>query len=201
MPGARVGGLAQLRLADEGLRCRIRQAGAAGDRVRRLGVEVVVREMRRIHPRVRDQLALQSVEHDQVRLAIEDRQQLILAIAHRDLLGLGARPARQVGQRPRGEVLQAGVALVEAPPHAPGQRLHLVGGDLVPPRPGQRALAHAADRHQREQARAVQPRWTAARPSQSGGSTLSRRPTSGRLPSSEYQWATHGSGGGGISAT
>jgi hypothetical protein len=61
--------------------------------------------MRRIHPRIRDQLAFKSIEHDQVRLAIENRQQLILAFAHRDLLGLSARPPRQVGQCPRGEVL------------------------------------------------------------------------------------------------
>ena len=51
--------------------------------VRRLGVEVVVRQVRRIYPRVGDQLALQPVEDHQVRLAVEDRQELILAIADR----------------------------------------------------------------------------------------------------------------------
>jgi len=53
------------------------------------------------------------------------------------------------------EILVAGVALVKAPPHAPGQRLHLQRGDVFEPFPGQGALAHAAHGHHVEHPRPV----------------------------------------------
>ena len=63
-----------------------------------------------------------------------------LHLAH-GFLGL----PRDVGERADDEVLEVGVAFVEAPPHAPGEVRQFVGRDVVEPFPGQRALAHAAD--------------------------------------------------------
>src|SRR5262249_11518683 len=80
------------------------------------------------------------------------------------------RSAGQIRERPRGEVLQPRVALVEAPPHAPGERLHLVGCDLVPPRPRQRAFAHAADGDEGPAGARDTPHSTDERPSRSASS-------------------------------
>ena len=50
-----------------------------------------------------------------------------------------------VGQGADDEILEGGVALVEAPPQATRERLHLMGSNVVEPLPGEGAFAHATD--------------------------------------------------------
>jgi hypothetical protein len=66
------------------------------------------------------------------------------------VLGLPADIAEGADQ----EILEGCIALVEAPPQLPGERLDFVWCDLVEPFPGERALAHAADRDKAKDARA-----------------------------------------------
>src|SRR5438067_1727461 len=101
-----------------------------------------ITEIRRSHPAERTQRALE---------AVEDKQRAGLAQAAQKLVGLLARAeaawvAAEVLQRVAQEAVEAGRALVEAPPGdaRPARRFDLV----QQPVPGQRALAEAAQRTQ-----------------------------------------------------
>src|SRR5206468_8243349 len=63
--------------------------------------------------------------------------------------------AFDVGQGSNHEILEGGVALVEAPPEPAGQSAHLLGCGLPEPLPGESALAHASDRHEDQHTRRV----------------------------------------------
>ena len=78
---------------------------------------------------------------------IQSREQLRFAFGRGNLLDFIQRPFRNVGQCPSYEILERRVALIEAPPHSTREILHLLRRDIVEPFPGQRALAHAADRY------------------------------------------------------
>src|SRR6185295_5476569 len=60
-----------------------------------------------------------------------------------------------VGQRADDEVLERSVALVEAPPHPAGERLHFIRRDVVEPFPCERAFAHPSNSDDIEDARLI----------------------------------------------
>jgi hypothetical protein len=104
---------------------------------------------------VGDQDALQAVQDDEEGLAIQGLQQLPLGLEQRHALHLFPGPPADVGQGAGDEILEAGVALVQAPPQPPGQGRHFQWSHLVEPLPGQGALAHAADGDHVEDARLI----------------------------------------------
>src|SRR5271156_929528 len=67
-----------------------------------------------------------------------------------DLLAFAAH----IDERPAEEIVECRVALIETPPEPAGERLHLLRRDIVEPFPGKRALAHAADGDEAEDAHA-----------------------------------------------
>jgi hypothetical protein len=63
-------------------------------------------------------------------------------------------PPADVAERTGQEILERRVGFVEAPPEPAGERLHFLRRDLPEPLPGERALAHAANGDEAENARA-----------------------------------------------
>ncbi len=139
----------------EGLRGARGQADSVGDVVRCLSVEVVVGEVGGVHAGVGDEDSFEAVEDEEEGLAVEGGEELCLAVGRGDLLDFGERASGDVGEGAGDEVLEGGVGLVEAPPQATSERGHLLRGDVVEPLPSERALAHAADGDDVEDARAV----------------------------------------------
>ncbi len=132
-------------LPDKGL-CGARwQPERPGHDVGRALVEVVVGQAGCVHACVGHQDAFQAIEHEQKWLAVEDGEQLLLTLRRRELLDVLPVLPAHVGQGTDHEVLEAGVALVEAPPQAARQRSHLVWGDVMKPLPAEGAFAHATN--------------------------------------------------------
>ena len=141
---------------------------------------------------------------------VERGQQLCFALAGLGvLLDLLPGAAGHVRQRPDDEILEGRVALVEAPPHPAGQRLHLLRRDVVEPLPRQRALAHPADRDDVHMDRAPalpkcrQLRARHCLPATQSVNRLSSacRPTSRCVCRRVYGCAMYASGGAGMSLT
>jgi hypothetical protein len=82
-PGAKISGLAQPMLADEGLCCRGRETGGTDNPVRRLLIVFVIGDVTGVHSMIGNQDAFQPVEYNEIEFLAEVLQELPLPFVPR----------------------------------------------------------------------------------------------------------------------
>ncbi len=88
--------------------------------MRGLLVEVVVGESVRVGAAVGQQEPFDAVQHHEVRLVVENVEQLFFTLRGPQGPELLHRPAGDIAEGTQHEIVESGVGLVEAPPHSSG---------------------------------------------------------------------------------